>query len=45
MVEKKDDSTKESHRDGTNPKTTEIHIHITQKGLGKIKSPMDSFDI
>jgi site-specific recombinase XerD len=26
-------------------KTTEIYTHITQRGLGKIKSPLDSFDI
>jgi integrase/recombinase XerD len=26
-------------------KTTEIYTHITQRGLGKIKSPLDNFDI
>jgi len=26
-------------------KTTEIYTHITQKGLGKIKSLFDNFDI
>jgi integrase/recombinase XerD len=26
-------------------KTTEIYTHMTQRGLGKIKSPLDSFDI
>jgi site-specific recombinase XerD len=26
-------------------KTTEIYTHITHRGLGKIKSPLDSFDI
>lgn len=26
-------------------KTTEIYTHIKQRGLGKIKSPLDSFDI
>lgn len=26
-------------------KTTEIYTHITQRGLGKIKSPFDNFDI
>jgi len=28
-----------------NPKTTEIYTHITQRGLGKIKSPIDGLDI
>ena len=28
-----------------NLKTTEIYTHITQRGLGKIKSPLDNFDI
>jgi len=27
------------------PKTTEIYTHITQRGLGKIKSPLDNLDI
>jgi len=27
------------------PKTTEIYTHITQRGLGKIKSPLDQMDI
>jgi site-specific recombinase XerD len=26
-------------------KTTEIYTHVTQRGLGKIKSPLDDFDI
>jgi site-specific recombinase XerD len=26
-------------------KTTEIYTHMTQRGLGKIKSPLDNFDI
>jgi len=26
-------------------KTTEIYTHITQRGLGKIKSPLDSYDL
>jgi integrase/recombinase XerD len=29
----------------SSPKTTEIYTHITQRGLGKIKSPLDNFDI
>ncbi|MCK9400098.1 MAG: tyrosine-type recombinase/integrase [Bacteroidales bacterium] len=28
-----------------NAKTTEIYTHITQRGLGKIKSPLDNLDI
>lgn len=27
------------------PKTTEIYTHITQRGLGKIKSPLDNLNI
>ena len=29
----------------SSPKTTEIYTHITQRGLGKIKSPLDNLDI